>query len=203
MKQLSRKYSWGGLGEPWLLVAARQLDVLLHAPQPPRQPRAIGLHVGHPQPGESLEDPVGDHREHGHLGLVGVADGVPLGEGLEPVGPGRRPVVAHEIMGGEGAVQILEQLVHGVVVGVAQHPAVEHVGPGEKAPGAQVVIGVLDLLHRPVHIVHHHRPSGDHPPAGGLPQSPGPSGCKPGTWRPGVRGPCRQTTGRSRGRRSP
>ena len=72
-------------------------------------------------------------------------------------------------MGGEGAVQVLEQLVHGVVVGVAQHPAVEHVGPGEEAPGAQIVVGVLDLLHRPVYVVHHHRPRGDDPPARHLP----------------------------------
>ena len=52
-------------------------------------------------------------------------------------------------MGSERAVEVLQQLPDGVVVAVAQVAVVEHVGPGPEAAGAEVVVGVLDLFHRP------------------------------------------------------
>ena len=73
------------------LGRAGELEVLVDAVQPRRQPAAPGLHVGDAQAREPLEHAVHDHREQRVLRLVRVHDGVPLGERVEAVGARGRP----------------------------------------------------------------------------------------------------------------
>ena len=119
------------------LGRARELEVLVDAVQPRRQPPAARLHVGDAQAREPLEHAVHDHRQQRGLRLVRVHDGVPLGERVEPVGSRGRRVEPHVLVGRERAVEILEQLVDRVVVAVAEVAVVELVGPGPEAADAR------------------------------------------------------------------
>ena len=118
--------------------------------------------------------------------------------------PGGGRVEAHVLVGGERAVEILQQLVDRVVVAVAEVAVVELVGPGPEAADAEVVVRVLDLLDRACHVVERDRARRDHARRFGASRaSPGPSGCTRAPSRPGARGRCPRATCRTRGRRSP
>ncbi len=82
--------------------------------------------------------------------------------------PSEIAVHAHEFVGAEGAVEVLQQLPDRVVVAVAEKPVVHVVVARPEAPDAQVVVGVLDLLQRPRDVVERHRSGGVDTAAGGL-----------------------------------
>ena len=73
IQQLRRKYSVARHREVGRLGRAGELEVLVDAVQPRRQPAAAGLHVRAAQAREPLEHAVHDHRQDGVLRLVACA----------------------------------------------------------------------------------------------------------------------------------